>query len=63
MANYRFYSLNERGKIVMPPTIMDCRDDLEALAHGQSITGEFPVEIWDGGRRVGTLAVPVEAER
>jgi hypothetical protein len=55
MTDYRFYSLNERGKVSTPPTILKCRDDDDALAQGQVLIGEFPIEIWDGGRRVGTL--------
>ena len=56
MTDYRFYLLDKRGKVFIPPTILKCRDDDEALAQGQVLIGEFfPIEIWDGGRRVGTL--------
>jgi hypothetical protein len=55
MTYYRFYQINQRGKGFTAPTVLKCRDDEEALSQGQSLFGEFPVEIWDGGRRVGTL--------
>ena len=51
----RFYQFNQRGKIFTAPTILKCRDDDEALSQGRSPVGDFPVEIWDGGRRVGVL--------
>ncbi len=56
MTDYRFYWLDKRGKVSTPPAILKCRDDSEALAHGQSIIGEFPIEIWEGGRRVQILS-------
>jgi hypothetical protein len=56
MTDYRFYSLDEQGRVFAPPTILKCRDDDEALAQGQDLVGEFPIEIWDGDRRVSTLA-------
>ncbi len=55
MTYYRFYQINQRGKVFTAPTVLNCRDDEEALSQGRSLVGEFPVEIWDGGRRVGTL--------
>ena len=55
MIDYRFYSLDKRGKVSTPPAIVKCRDDMEALAHGQKVVGEFPIEIWEGGRRVQIL--------
>jgi hypothetical protein len=57
MTDYRFYSLDERGKVFIPPTILKCRDDDDALVQGQVLVGDFPNEIWDGGRRVGMLVV------
>jgi hypothetical protein len=45
MTDYRFYWLDKRGKVSTPPAILKCRDDSEA-AHGQSIVGEFPIDIW-----------------
>lgn len=55
MTDYRFYRIDQRGKVSTAPTILDCRNDAEALSQGQSLVGDCPVEIWDGGRRVGTL--------
>lgn len=55
MTYYRFYQINQRGKVFAVPTILQCRDDEEALSQGRDLVGEFLVEIWDGGRRVGTL--------
>ena len=55
MIYYRFYQINQRGKVFAAPTILKCRDDEEALSQGRDLAGEFPVEIWDGGRRVGVL--------
>jgi hypothetical protein len=55
MVYYRFYQINQRGKVFTAPTILKCRDDDEALAQGRDLVGEFMVEIWDGGRRVGAL--------
>jgi hypothetical protein len=57
MTDYRFYPLDERGKVFVPPTILKCRDDDDALVQGQVLVGDFPIEIWDGGRRVGRLVV------
>ncbi len=57
MTYYRFYQINQRGKVFTPPTILKCRDDEEALSQGRDLVGEFPVEIWDGGRRVGMLGL------
>lgn len=55
MTYYRFYQINQRGEVFVAPTILKCRDDNEALSQGWDLVSEFPVEIWDGGRRVGTL--------
>lgn len=55
VTDYRFYSLDERGKVFTAPTVLNCRDDDEALSQGQSLVGDYQIEIWDGGRRVGTL--------
>lgn len=55
MTDYRFYQLDQRGKVFTAPTVLQCRDDDEAISQGQGLVGEFPLEIWDGGRRVGTL--------
>jgi hypothetical protein len=57
MTDYRFYSLDERGKVFTPPVVLKCRDDDEALLQGKTLLGEHPMEIWDGGRRVGTLTL------
>lgn len=56
MTYCRFYQINQRGKVFAAPTILKCRDDGEGLSQGRDLVGEFPVEIWDGGRRVGVLA-------
>jgi hypothetical protein len=55
MTDYRFYQLDQRGKVFTAPTILQCRDDDEAISQGQGLVSDFPVEIWDGDRRVGTL--------
>ncbi len=55
MTYYRFYQIDQRGKVFTVPTVLKCRNDEEALSQGQTLVGELPVEIWDGGRRVGTL--------
>ncbi len=57
MTDYRCYQINQRGKVFRAPTILKCRDDEEALSRGRDLVGELPVEIWDGGRRVGTLGL------
>jgi hypothetical protein len=53
MADYRF--CHQHGKILTPPTVLQRRNDDEAIPQAPSIVGDFPVEIWDGGRRGGTL--------
>lgn len=55
MTYYRAYQINQRGKVFAVPTILKCRNDEEALSQGRDLVSEFAVEIWDGGRRVGTL--------
>lgn len=55
MTHYRFYQIDQRGRVFTAPTVLHCRDDDEAISQGQGLVGEFPLEIWDGGRRVGTL--------
>ena len=57
MTYYRFYSLDERGKVFVPPAVLQCSDDEDALVQGQTLVREHPIEIWDGGRRVATLLV------
>lgn len=52
---YRVYQIDEHGKILAAPTILECRDDEEALSQSSDLMGEFPVEVWEGARRVGTL--------
>jgi hypothetical protein len=55
MTHYRFYRIDQRGKVFSVPTVLRCRDDDEAISQGQGLAGEFPLEIWDGSRRVRTL--------
>lgn len=57
MTDYRFYRIDPRAKVFTAPTVLQCRNDDEALLQGQSLVSDFPVEIWDGGRRVGTLGL------
>lgn len=55
MTYHGFYRINQRGNVFAAPTILKCRDDDETLSQGLSLVGDFLVEIWDGGRRVGAL--------
>ena len=55
MTHYRFYQIDQRGKVFTAPTVLQCRDDDEAISQSHGLVGEFQLEIWDGGRRVGTL--------
>lgn len=55
MTPYRFYSLDEHGRVFRASVILDCYDDDEARSQGQSLIGDSPIEIWEEGRRVGTL--------
>jgi hypothetical protein len=43
------------GRVSAPAKVIQCRDDDEALSRGEALVERWPVEVWDGGRRVGTI--------
>ena len=55
MTDYRFYALDDSGKVSTPPVILKCDDDDEALSQAKNLVGEWPIEIWEGRRRVAML--------
>ena len=55
MAAYRFYKLNESGRIFTAPVVADCRDDAEAFRRAQQLATDSTVEIWSGQRLVGLV--------
>jgi hypothetical protein len=55
MAEYRYFQLNGLGRVSAPAKVIQCRDDDEALSRGEALVERWPVEVWDGQRRVGTI--------
>ena len=55
MAEYRYFQLNGLGRVSAPAKVIQCRDDDEALSRGEALVEQWPVEVWDGQRRVGTI--------
>lgn len=58
---YRFYKLDQNGKMFAPPAIVECADDDEAVLHGQTLAGECAIEIWQLNRRVAVIPVDQSA--
>jgi hypothetical protein len=57
MTTYRFYMLGDDGKIRLAEAI-DCLTDdaaLEAAERRLATCGHPAIEVWDRGRRVGTV--------
>lgn len=54
MKRYRICSLDTDGQITLVFE-MACRDDLDALAEGESIAARNRVEVWDGRRLVARV--------
>ena len=55
MAEYRYFQLNGLARVSAPAKVIQCRDDDEALSRGEALVERWPVEVWDGQRRVGTI--------
>ncbi len=52
MPDYRLYTLAEGNRITAPPTVIDCKNDHDAIAQArQSISGN-DIEVWVGARCV-----------
>jgi hypothetical protein len=56
MPAYRFFRLNADNRITKPAAIAELADDGEALRHGETLADGHAVEVWDRGRRVGTIS-------
>lgn len=52
MTEYRFYLMDEKGRIAGPPMSARCEDDAAALTQAEELTRGCDVEIWNGNRRV-----------
>ena len=55
MTNYRVFEIDRDGHIFSPAKIIQCHDDIEAVAQAVVLVAEHTVEIWAGERRVGTI--------
>jgi hypothetical protein len=51
---YRFYQLNDGGRIIRPPETLDLSNDEAAVAHARLVLqgGAPGVEVWTGVRLV-----------
>lgn len=56
MADYRVYRLDGSGKTTGPPCIVRCADDDTALNLARPLARGQTSEIWEGARRVATIA-------
>jgi hypothetical protein len=59
MPNYRLYSTNENGRIAAPPTIIESRDDKDAIEKAREFVDVRPVEVWDKDR----LLIKIEPKK
>lgn len=55
MASYRVYKLDTNGKILGPPHIVDCDDDMSAITEAQAYVDGYDLEVWDLHRRVAVI--------
>jgi|AraplaMF_Cvi_mMS_1032046.scaffolds.fasta_scaffold21119_5 hypothetical protein len=52
MREYRFYLLDEHGKIFGPPSHGKFEDDAAASLHARELSDSFMLEVWTGARLV-----------
>jgi hypothetical protein len=57
MKMYRAYPINRADHVAAIPWILECEDDQGAMALARELAHNYPkIEIWDGSRRVDSLA-------
>jgi hypothetical protein len=61
MQSYKFYLLDERGRIAPSARHHVCADDLAALRKAQQLCGDTAIEIWHDNRRVAVVKKGNEA--
>ncbi len=52
MPDYRLYTLADGNHITAPPTVVDCKNDEDAVAQARQLIGANDVEVWVGARCV-----------
>ena len=55
MPEYRIYELDDRGRLLVPPSVGVWKDDTEAQMNARTLLGSRAFEIWCGERKVGTI--------
>jgi len=55
MHEYRFFLIDQNGRIAGPATILECLDDRAAVAQAQQHLNGRAVEVWNGARMVVRL--------
>lgn len=55
MPEYRIYQLNKDRGVMAPPKVHRCSKDATALAIARDLVDEYEMEVWEGGRRVGSV--------
>ena len=55
MPTYKFYPVDQSGRVIHPPHIVDASNDLEALEKARSQLDGHDLDGWEGTRRIGLL--------
>ncbi len=52
---YRIFPIDERRRIIGPPTDIECLDDAAALEHARQLTRGHAVEVWSRDRFIAII--------
>ena len=55
MPEYRIYTFDVAGKIVLPPETFQSEDDQEAIGKAFQVVNGSEVEVWQSGRLIVRL--------
>jgi hypothetical protein len=55
MPEYRIFTVGPDGRFLGVPTIVECRDDKEAIEKAMQLKDGLDLEIWNLKRRVALL--------
>lgn len=57
MTDYRVFEIDRHGRVFSAARVIQCQDDVEAVAQAFALVADHALEIWAGARRVGTIPI------